>query len=126
MYGRGEPQYCGCLASLRWLLGTYSSSLYGPVPMACVSSFSLSIAPCWMMAELRRMAKAPSKGGKGALVENRTVYRSRVSTRSTWSKLERHTAGPLGSRTMSKVYLTSSAVNSVPSCHFTPRRRWKM
>ena len=95
------------------------------MPTTWVSSFSFSIAPFGMMAELRRMASAPRSGGNGAFVVKRTVCRSTVSTRSTWSKLPRQNAGPFGSSTMSKVYLTSSAVNSPPSWNLTPRRRWK-
>ena len=94
--------------------------------MISLSRFIDSMAPFLIMAELRRLAKAPSSGGTGALVVTLTVWLSTISTDSTWSKLLRQTAGPSGSSTISKVYLTSSAVKSEPSCHLTPWRSLKI
>ena len=104
----------------------YSTNLYGPVPLICVSNLLFSIAPFFRIAEERRMANAPSSGGNGALVVNLMVFLSITSTLSTWSKLPRQMAGPFGSSTISKVYLTSSALKSLPSWNFTPWRSLKI
>src|ERR1700682_1371861 len=107
--------------------GLKSVTLYGPVAMgARLPGASLDLSPMkswncffWMMLP-RPETKIWYGYGFGSLNVTTTVAGSLASTLTTPSAIWVSLAAVLGSPTYCHVKTTSSAVNGVPSDHFTP------
>src|SRR5437016_14447620 len=106
-----------------WSHEAHSTNLKGPVPLTAVFEFEPSMVSLSTMLKALRKSKMPGRGWSDVRV---TVYLSGVSMPVNQALCgARVPASPVsfGSRTRSRLYLTSSLVNSRPLWNGTPLRR---